>query len=103
MAAFPPFTFAGQGNISITPPPGTTVPGSQLDANFAACAPLIGPTYYPQGSLNGVALALVATQNGAADDLLSNVDWASVSSGTLTALFNAMKTAGLFNDFVSTQ
>lgn len=102
MAAFPPFTFAGQGNVGQTPPSGTTVPGSNLDANFAACAPVIGPTYYPQGSLNAVALALVATQNGAADNLLANVNWTLVSTPTLTALFNAMKAAGLFNDFLGT-
>ena len=67
MATLPTtFTFARSGNPNIIPPAGPVALGSQLDSNFAACAPLINEVNYPTSSLAGIALAQVAINNGAA-------------------------------------
>ena len=67
MATLPTtFTFAHSGNPAIIPPAGPVALGSQLDSNFAACAPLINEVNYPTSSVAGIALAQVAINNGAA-------------------------------------
>ena len=60
------FTFARSGNPAIIPPAGPVALGSQLDSNFAACAPLINEVNYPTNSVAGIALAQIAINNGAA-------------------------------------
>lgn len=88
-------TFGDKGNPARTPPPGPTALGSALDANFAACAPIVNTTNYPASSGAAVALAGVATGNGAADNRLANVNMALVSDTQIAVLSSRLTISGV--------
>lgn len=72
--AYPPHTFAPQGNPFVAPPGGPVTPAAQLDENFAAAAPTINDTNYPVGSESAIALAQIGFDNGTARADLTNVE-----------------------------
>lgn len=86
--------FFNAGNPNINPPPGKVALGSALDANFAACAPIVNPTNYPPNSTQAQNVALVATSNGAAAVNLSNVNWAGLPQSVLLQIAQALVNSG---------
>ena len=67
-------TFSNLGNPAVSVPSGPVALTSALDANFACCAPLLtNTTYYTVSSAPAVAVANIATANGAANSTLSNI------------------------------
>jgi hypothetical protein len=88
------YTFGDKGNPARVPPSGPVALGSGLDANFAACAPLINSANYPAGQPAALQFAAVATSSGAADDRLQNVNFTLVSNSQLLALAQALIASG---------